>query len=128
MCRFFDENLLALSEEGCWVADISSEVVVCACTHTTDFMAFVKSSYETLESSNYAVLMALAQMSASDIRNNVGLFVSLGFWGSYLLFTFIILFSDGCSPKPKLLKKYLLKLEASREEDSSDIPVDKTCD
>ena len=62
-CLYFETGTRSLGGEGCWVKDFSQSEICCECSHLTDFMAFVKSSYQTLEESNYSALFAVTQFS-----------------------------------------------------------------
>ena len=62
-CLFLDEAINELSDEGCTVEQFTSKEVVCACNHLTDFVVFVKGSYEPLLNSNYNVFTGLKQAS-----------------------------------------------------------------
>ena len=71
----------------------------------TDFMAFVSSSIETLESSNYSVLLALPHISPSSLLSNIGFFFSLSYFGSFILFSGLTAAADSKARSHKNLSK-----------------------
>ena len=76
-CLYFDENTSSLSSEGVWVSDISNASVECKSTHLSDFIVFVRGSYEPLLSSNYWALSSISLLTLSSLSKNTGLKLSL---------------------------------------------------
>ena len=76
-CLYFDENTSSLSSEGVWVSDISNASVECKSTHLSDFIVFVRGSYEPPLSSNYWALSSISLLTLSSLSKNTGLKLSL---------------------------------------------------
>lgn len=86
----------------------------------TDFMAFVSSSLDTLRGSNYSVLSALPSISIGSLRSNYGLFVSLAYWTSFLLFMSLALCADFRAVTKEALGRLIRKKKASLKYESED--------
>lgn len=93
------------------MAEFSSSEIVCACTHLTDFMTFVKGSYEPLLGSNYKALAALTHSSWSTLKVNLGVRVSGALLGVLILLLLLHYFTtNNTNPKEKMV---ILALEFS---------------
>ena len=60
----------------------------------TDFMSFLKTGLSVLEGSNYDVLLAVTQLTPSNLIRNTGFYFALGYWGSFALFCFLVVKLD----------------------------------
>ena len=67
---------------------------MCACTHLTDFMVFVKGSYEPLQNSNYHAFTALKHLTWKGLVGNVGFRVSLIILAFFLFLLFLTEIAD----------------------------------
>ena len=67
------------------MSDISPDSVVCACSHLSDFMVFVRGSYEPLLSSNYHALSSLKLLTPSHLWNNTGFKLSFVLTAVFLI-------------------------------------------
>ena len=63
----------------------------------TSFGAFLQKGGEVLAESNFNVWGNLGDLSYSTIFKNLGFWVSLAFWGSFLLFMYSLSFLDRVS-------------------------------
>ena len=86
-CQFYDSVSHSLSTQGCSVVDFTSTTVTCSCTHLTDFMGFVSSTLSALDDSN-------THFTFISLRSNVGFFLSLVYWTTFIIFGVIFLHTD----------------------------------
>ena len=85
-CSFFDPLTRSISTQGCRLVNVQSDgTVECACTHMTDFMGFLRSGLSVLSGANYDVLLAIGQLSPSNLVSNIGFYFALGFTALLLL-------------------------------------------
>lgn len=104
-CAFYNQASQTLSEDGCAVADFSPSSVTCACTHMTDFMAFLSSSLDTLQGSNYSALLALGDLSMESLSSNLGVFFSLVYFSSFIVLAGLSAAADFTARSPKAQNK-----------------------
>lgn len=55
----------------------------------TSFMSFLKTGLATLQESNYNVFVAITELNLVNLKENIGLYLALSYWGSFLLLLFI---------------------------------------
>lgn len=60
----------------------------------TDFTSFLKTGLSVLEGSNYDVLLAITQLRPSNLKTNLGVYLALGYWGSFVIFCFLVVRLD----------------------------------
>ena len=66
----------------------------------TDFMVFLKTGLSVLERSNYDVFQAFSELNSTNIRHNVGLYVLIGYWSTFLLvLVFLLLIKRKCDKR-----------------------------
>ena len=70
-------------------------------------MAFVGSSLETLQGSNYSVFFALTDLSFSSLLSNFGLFFSLVYFASFIIFAGFAIVADSSLLSDTSLNKLL---------------------
>ena len=83
-CRFYHETRNILSSEGCKVARLAETSFICECTHLTNFLSFFNKGAEVLQESNYAVWLAIPQITLSALKTNIGFYIACSYW--FLLF------------------------------------------
>ena len=83
-CCFYHETRNILSSEGCEVVRLTETSVICECTHLTNFMSFFNKGAEVLQESNYAVWLAIPQITLSALKTNIGFYIACSYW--FLLF------------------------------------------
>ena len=69
-------------------------------------MAFVSTSISTLEGSNYSVLLALPQITPRSLLSNIGFFLSLGYWVTFILFAVLAAVADSRACQKGALTKF----------------------
>lgn len=55
-------------------------------------MAFLRTGEEVLTQANYDVILALSELNLHNLRDNIGSYFFLGYWGLYLLLCLIFSF------------------------------------
>ena len=83
-CSFYDAKTKSVSSEGCRLLDVNATSITCACNHMTDFMVFVRTGAQVLQSANYNVFRAATRLSFSSLTANLGFIFFLLYWGLYL--------------------------------------------
>ena len=58
---------------------------MCSCNHMTPFGAFLDKGIAVLASSNYDIVEGLRSLTWSNLLTNIGLYVLVVYWGSYLV-------------------------------------------
>ena len=67
---------------------------VCECTHLTHFLSFFNKGAEVVQSSNYAVWLALPDITLSSLQANVGFYIVCTYWLLLLIFGVIAARTD----------------------------------
>ena len=89
-CVFFNENSKRADSAGCRTVAVTASTITCACRHFTSFMGFLNTGLDVLRGSNYGLLLALSQLNAQNLKTNLGLYLAIGFWGSFLCLALLL--------------------------------------
>lgn len=55
----------------------------------TDFMVFLRTGEDVIREANYNVMGALTELNFTNIKQNLGFYFGLGYWGLYLVLVLI---------------------------------------
>ena len=109
-CNFYNPDANEISSEGCVLIEVNENAIKCGCNHMTDFMAFFNTGLAVLEGSNYDVFLAVTQLSLENLKSNVGSYIAVTYWASFLIFFFILRDIDSRKMKSLFYEKLFLQM------------------
>lgn len=71
-------------------------------------MTFLKTGETVITTSNYDVLLSISRLTASNLKNNLGVYIAAGYWGLYLILLTIVASIDRAKMKRKFFKSLFL--------------------
>ena len=125
-CRFYAQAKDSLSGEGCKVTKLTETSFVCECIHLKNFLSFFNKGAQVIQDSNYAVWLALPQITLSSLSANVGFYIVCTYWGLLFVFGLLAMLADKRDFKKVSRLKLLFRI--SRPAARNESPLDQTVD